>query len=125
MASRVFPSCQQQNHEILRDGETCHSCSSPPWRPLPSFSSSSSRTGREETAFTIDGELFTFNHRMPSPLVERPSGPHKRGISEVMLRPEREEEDRLTRPTQRPDLAGENSDPGRWCNGRGGCSGHG
>src|SRR2546430_9463315 len=31
MTSRIFPSCQQQNHEILRDGETCHACGSPPW----------------------------------------------------------------------------------------------
>jgi hypothetical protein len=29
------------------------------------------------------------------------------GISEVTLRPEREEDDRLTRPTRKPDLAGE------------------
>jgi hypothetical protein len=42
MASRIFLSCQQQNHEILRNGETCHACGSPPWRPLPSFSASSS-----------------------------------------------------------------------------------
>ena len=44
---------------------------------------------------------------MPSPLVKRASTPHKRGISEVTPRLEREEEDRLTRPTQKPDLAGE------------------
>jgi hypothetical protein len=38
--------------------------------------------------------------------------PHKRGISEVISRPEREEEDRLTRPTQKPDLAGETGTQG-------------
>jgi len=65
------------------------------------------RTGREETAFTIDGEVFTLNQRMPSFPIERASTPHRRGISEVTPRPEREEEDRQTRPTQKPDLAGD------------------
>ena len=49
---------------------------------------------------------------MLSPLLERASTPHKRGISEVIPRPEREEEDRLTRPTQKPDLAGETGTQG-------------
>jgi len=72
------------------------------------------RNQREETAFSIDGEIFTFNRRIPSsspqfeippPLpVERASTPHRRGISEVTARPEREEQDRQERPTQRPDL---------------------
>ena len=44
---------------------------------------------------------------MPSPPVERASIPHRRGNSEVTPRPEREEEDKQTRPTQKPDLARE------------------
>ena len=43
---------------------------------------------------------------MPSPPIERASTPHRRGISEVTPGPEREEKDRQTRPTQKPDLAG-------------------
>jgi hypothetical protein len=75
------------------------------------------RNQREETAFSLDGEIFTFNPRIPSsslqleippPLpAERASTPHRRGISEVTARPEREEQDRQERPTQRPDLEGE------------------
>ena len=42
-----------------------------------------------------------------SSATERASTPHRRGISEVIPRPEREEEDRHIRPTQKPDLAGE------------------
>jgi hypothetical protein len=49
---------------------------------------------------------------MPSPPIERASTPHRRGISEVTPRPERDEEDRLTRPTQKPDLAGETGTQG-------------
>ena len=45
--------------------------------------------------------------------------PHKRGISEVIPRPEREEEDRLTQPTQKPDLAGETGTQGAGAQGAG------
>jgi hypothetical protein len=78
------------------------------WIP-PSDQSDDSlvRSGREETAFTIDGEVFTFNQRLISPPIERASTPHRRGISEVTPRPEREEEDRQTRPTKKLDLVGE------------------
>jgi hypothetical protein len=58
-----------------------------------------------ETVFTIDGEVFTLNQRLISS-IERASTPHRRGISEVTPRPEREEEDRQTRSTQKPNLAG-------------------
>ena len=49
---------------------------------------------------------------MLSPPIERASTSHKRGISEVTPRLEREEEDRLTRPTQEPDLAEETGTQG-------------
>ena len=49
---------------------------------------------------------------MLSPPIERASTPHRRGISEVTPRPEREEEDRQTRPTQKADLAGETGTQG-------------
>ena len=70
---------------------------------------------REDSAFTLDGEIFTYNRRAaspqfqipPSPPAERSSTPHRRGISEVTARPEREEQDRQERPMQRPDLEGE------------------
>jgi hypothetical protein len=82
------------------------------WVPFPDKPDGSfARSDREETAFTIDGEVFTLNQRMPSP-IDRASTPHKRGISEVTRRPEREEEDRQTRPTQKPDLAGETGSQG-------------
>jgi hypothetical protein len=44
--------------------------------------------------------------------IKRASTPHKRGISEVTPRPEREEEDKLTRPTQKPNLARETGTQG-------------
>jgi hypothetical protein len=90
------------------------------WIPLSNQSGDSlSRTGREETAFTIDGEVFTLNQRMLSPPIERASTSHKRGISEVTPRLEREEEDRLTRPTQEPDLAEETGTQGAGAQGAG------
>jgi hypothetical protein len=49
---------------------------------------------------------------MPSFPIERASTPHRRGISEVTPRPEHEEEDRLTQPIQKPDLAGETGTQG-------------
>ena len=49
---------------------------------------------------------------MPSSPIERASTSHKRGISDVTTRPRREEEDRQTRPTQKPDLAGETGTQG-------------
>jgi hypothetical protein len=53
----------------------------------------------------IPNNVFTLNQRIPSFSIERAPTPHRRGISEVTPRPEREEEGRQTGPTQRPDLA--------------------
>ena len=78
------------------------------WVPLPDQSEDSlARNNREETAFTIDGEVFTLNQRMPSSPIERAFTPYKRRISEVTPRPEREEDDRQMWPTQQPNLAEE------------------
>jgi hypothetical protein len=49
---------------------------------------------------------------MPSFPIERASTPHRRGISEITPRPEHEEEDRLTQPIQKPDLAVETGTQG-------------
>jgi hypothetical protein len=49
---------------------------------------------------------------MPSPPIKRASTPYRRGISEVTPRHEREEEDRQTRPMQKPNLAGETGSQG-------------
>ena len=56
---------------------------------------------------------------MLSPPIERAFTSHKRGISEVTPRLEREEEDRLTRPTQEPDLAEETGTQGAGAQGAG------
>lgn len=57
-------------------------------------------------------EVFTLNQRISSPSIERASTPHRRGISKVTPQAEREEEDRLTRPTLKPDLVGETGTQG-------------
>ena len=61
----------------------------------------------------------------PSFPIERASTPHRRGISEVTPRPERGEKDRQTRPTQKPDLAGDRETQRRGYAGRGGGPGAG
>src|SRR2546421_13108819 len=71
MTSHIFPSCQQQNHEILRDNETCHVCGSPPWRPLPSFSASSTvirRPQQPQVMQAPDPAIFTPTATNPSTL---------------------------------------------------------
>jgi hypothetical protein len=51
-------------------------------------------------------------HPQPNLAMMRASTPHRRGITEATPRPEREEEDRQTGPTQKPDLAGETGTQG-------------
>src|ERR1700722_3041870 len=71
MTSRIFPSCQQQNHEILRDGEICNACGSPPWRSLPSFSASSSAIRRPQQPQIMqapDPAIFTSTATNPPTL---------------------------------------------------------
>src|SRR2546423_11730526 len=132
MTSHIFPSCQQQNHEILRDNETCHVCGSPPWRPLPSFSASSTVIRRPQQPQVMQA---------PDPAIFTPTAPNPPtlGLASHLISSGggRRRPPILSAPTSSTPHSAlssappsgrfgrRNKDPRRGCPGRGGCTGAG
>jgi len=88
MTSRIFPSCQQQNHEILRDDETCQAYGSPPWGPLPSFSASNSVIRRPQQPQVMQAPTATHPPAfgLASHLIGSGGGGGRRGTSQQRAR---------------------------------------